>query len=50
MKHKKDKVWIEINSIPKNFEPQDTLIIPDHKFIKKEAWIEYELKRKRKMK
>jgi len=50
MKQKKDSIWFEVDDIPKNFDPEDTLRIPNHKFIKKEAWIKYDFKRKRKMK
>jgi len=37
---RKDRIWIEVNDIPKNVEHRDQLIIPSHKFIRKDRLIE----------
>jgi len=38
MKQGNNPIWIEVNSLPKNINFDDKLIIPDHCFIRSETF------------
>ena len=44
---RKKRIWIEVDSIPKNIEHSDKLIIHPHKFIKEDRLIEILAKKRR---